>query len=1040
MADAIGTARLKVVVDTAEFDARVDAAIKKTTGMGDAADAAYTKTVGGAKRATDSLLNFVRQQGLSTDQQRLFNAAIRGVPLEVLNGAKLALEQNAAAASRAADQAARLAQMQQQQAEAQRQANAAQATRTNFIRDLEQQVTAIGKTKSQLLELKAAELGVAQSAAPLIKALRDQEAAAEAARSKYQQQEKQMFNAALSMKQYQAALRGVPAQVTDIIVSLQGGQAPLTVLLQQGGQLKDMFGGSVPTALRALASGFLGLVNPVTVSAAVLGTVAFAAYQGEAEMRRLQKSLIATGQDVPGLAQKLNDLAATLDSMDGVTRGGAADALSQIASTGVIAAENFDLVSRAALSMKATAGVAIEDTVDQFKSIAKDPVSAILELNKTYNFLTAEMLENIRVLQEQGRNQDAAAVATRAFAGVLIERSNKMRENLGYLESAWKGLKNAAAEAWDAMLNLGRANTSAESIKQFEQMISTLERARSNPMNQRTPGATAAIDSQISDLRKKIADLQKVATDASVGGAKASRTIDSKAAEQLASIEAGNRSRAEIQKREEEQIRNLAKAAGREADVEKLIAASRKKYQDSLPKGASGAPVYNAETSARLSAIKAAAQEEATSIQNSTKLLQANYSARLISVRDYYAQQRDLAARDQKLQEETLQKQIDYLQSRSSTGKDQININKQITELEAQLAKVRSEGAAAAQVLSVQENAVLKTRQLAIDAYRDSLDQSADASERSYASQVARIGLGQREAEIMQAVAAVEADVANKRRELAQQFAETNDREMYDAKLKDLEAYQQRSVEIVRGGYESMAEAEANWLNGLNSGIADWMQQAGNVAATTADLTKGVMDDSLAAVRGFIKNGEVDIDGFLGSLGGKIADFLAQQAIMNFMKSFGGMAGNTGTVASLFSQGSFSYFKDGASFNNSPSLNALSGTVLTGPTPFAFARGAGIAGEAGPEGVFPLKRGADGKLGVSMMDAGNGGGGQKVNVYLVGAPEGTQVNQREESDGSMSIEVLFGQMESWMASRVSGGVGPLNGSLKGRYGLKEQVG
>ncbi|MFH7600697.1 hypothetical protein WDV06_37260, partial [Streptomyces racemochromogenes] len=86
---------------------------------------------------------------------------------------------------------------------------------------------------------------------------------------------------------------------------------------------------------------------------------------------------------------------------------------------------------------------------------------------------------------------------------------------------------------------------------------------------------------------------------------------------------------------------------------------------------------------------------------------------------------------------------------------------------------------------------MLKTRQLAIDAYRDSLDQSADASERSYASQVARIGLGQREAEIMQAVAAVEADVANKRRELAQQFAETNDREMYDAKLKDLEAYQQ---------------------------------------------------------------------------------------------------------------------------------------------------------------------------------------------------------------------------------------------------------
>jgi phage-related minor tail protein len=55
----------------------------------------------------------------------------------------------------------------------------------------------------------------------------------------------------MSAKATAAALRGVPAQLTNIVVSLQGGQAPLTVLLQQGGQLKDMFGG-IGNASKAL--------------------------------------------------------------------------------------------------------------------------------------------------------------------------------------------------------------------------------------------------------------------------------------------------------------------------------------------------------------------------------------------------------------------------------------------------------------------------------------------------------------------------------------------------------------------------------------------------------------------------------------------------------------------------------------------------------------------------------------------------------------------------------------------------------------------
>ena len=79
----------------------------------------------------------------------------------------------------------------------------------------------------------------------------------------------------ISEKQYQAALRGTPAQLTDIFVSLQGGQRPMTVMLQQGGQLKDMFGGIVPAA-KALGTTLIGLVNPYTVAAAGTAAMVFA--------------------------------------------------------------------------------------------------------------------------------------------------------------------------------------------------------------------------------------------------------------------------------------------------------------------------------------------------------------------------------------------------------------------------------------------------------------------------------------------------------------------------------------------------------------------------------------------------------------------------------------------------------------------------------------------------------------------------------------------------------------------------------------------
>ena len=119
-----------------------------------------------------------------------------------------------------------------------------------------------------------------------------------------------------SAKATSAALRQVPAQFTDIVVSLQGGQAPMTVLLQQGGQLKDVFGGIVPAA-RALGGYIAGLVNPFTAAGAAAVALGYAYYQGSEESKAFTATLITTGNQAGTTAGQMMLMAQAIDSVSG---------------------------------------------------------------------------------------------------------------------------------------------------------------------------------------------------------------------------------------------------------------------------------------------------------------------------------------------------------------------------------------------------------------------------------------------------------------------------------------------------------------------------------------------------------------------------------------------------------------------------------------------------------------------------------------------------------------------------------------------------
>ncbi len=280
-------------------------------------------------------------------------------------------------------------------------------------------------------------------------------------------------NLGMSARALSANLRGVPAQFTDIVTSLQAGQRPLSVLLQQGGQLKDMFGGIGPAA-RALGGYVLGLVNPFTVTAAVVGTLGYALHAGSEELRGFQKAATISGNALGSSASAFNSLRDSVAGI-GATKGKAAAVLTEIAENGKLAGSSIKSIAEAAILMEKATGQATAKTIAQFAELAKSPTDAVAKLNEQYNFLTTAVFRQVKALEDQGKALQAANLAEDTYAGALKARAQAVIDNAGIIEKAWRGISGAAKGAWDAMLGVGRSLSPTEKLAQAAQDVARIQ-------------------------------------------------------------------------------------------------------------------------------------------------------------------------------------------------------------------------------------------------------------------------------------------------------------------------------------------------------------------------------------------------------------------------------------------------------------------------------------------------------------------------------------------------------------------------------------
>lgn len=321
----------------------------------------------------------------------------------------------------------------------------------------------------------------------------------------------------VSAAQTSAALRTLPAQFTDIVTALQGGQAPLTVLLQQGGQIKDSFGG-VGNAIKALTS----FITPLRVAfAGALGAgiaLGVAYNQGAKESQEYARALILTGNAAGTTRDQLADMAQAIGRSVG-TQGDAAAALAALANSGQVAAGGIGKAAEAAVRLEREGVQSIDKTVAAFADLGRKPLEASLKLNESTNYLTISLIEQIGALEKQGKAAQAAALAQDAFATSMISRSKEIESNLGTIEKAWRGIKKEAASAWDTMLGIGRPKTIGDQLADAGNEVERLragtqrkgtERTGLNDNTGRIEGAlqTQAYAQELSILNRRSAEYQ----------------------------------------------------------------------------------------------------------------------------------------------------------------------------------------------------------------------------------------------------------------------------------------------------------------------------------------------------------------------------------------------------------------------------------------------------------------------------------------------------------------------------------------------------
>jgi phage-related minor tail protein len=567
------------------------------------------------------------------------------------------------------------------------------------LQSVEQSAAKTGKSLATLGQgsgagLQDAAQKVDQSSKSIAQSIQRTADAAEASGKAHKEASKSIEGIGVSAAQTAAAMRQLPSQFSDIVSSIQGGQKPLSVFLQQGSQIKDAFGGA-GAAAKAMAGYIAGLVSPFSIAAAAAAGLGVAAYKGAKEAEEFRKSLILTGNAAGVTAGQLITMSEAVKSMGGGTQGKAAEILNQLASSGLVGANSLAKFADAALRMQKVGGPAAEETAAAFEALGRTPAAAAAKLNESTNFLTRSLYLQIKALEDQGRTVDAARLAQEAYADSLNQRSPEVLKNLGLFERAWLGIKDATANALDALKSIGREDSLE---KQLERLKTLRENKASSLGALAGTGAEQVLQSEIAAIDKEVALLSKrLAVTNDIAAAEGLKNEKTKAGIKWAEDANKYLSDQETLQREIVRLQNEGNAAGAEAvEIAKRIAVIRQQY----------------DSGAGLEAIRRAENERQEQIKRGLDAINTLRNTGYINERTQIEEitRLDLASLDAK--RASLVAELGYQSKR-------INAGKEVEALKTQIAAVDQQRLTRQALGTNQVVEALERQKRAIDAVND---------------------------------------------------------------------------------------------------------------------------------------------------------------------------------------------------------------------------------------------------------------------------------------------------------------------------------
>ena len=752
-------------------------------------------------------------------------------------------------------------------------------------------------------------------------------------RAAIEQTDKVMTKNGQTAKQYAANLRGVPAQFTDIAVSLQAGQNPLTVFLQQGGQLKDMFGGVVPAA-KALGGYVLGLVNPFTVAAAAAAVLTLAYKQGSDEATAYNTSLAMTGNTAGTTSGQLSTLAQQIALSNG-TVGKAAAVLAQLAGSTRIPVEAFEGIAAAAVRFESATGQAAEETVKNFEKIAKDPAAEILKLNESMNFLTATTYEQIKALQEQGKTQEAAALANDTYEQGLNRTSDSVKKNLGYLEISWNAVKSAAKDAWDAALNVGREDTLDQQIASLDKQLNAIANARK--LNKSDGFSNLAPDDSYRVDALEAEKTQKLVMKAEEDRRAASRGFQQQQQQQALTDQVS------LDKLRKETETNADKRA-RELGEYRMLVERR---------------IIQARASGDKSLLISPDQQtkDIANINDKYKDPKAPKTAQ-------YREDAGVKALDQAKQQYAVLQQQNALIGDQSAASQTLGTNaKKLVEFEQQLADIKGKKTLTADQKSLLANQELITAQLKrnaaletentlrekgletrrkLAAFDENLKSQLSSAQQGLDNNLAGIGLGGEQRKRLQEQRSIQQSYQSQMDKLTSDYNKSGkdqfSTELYDKETQALRSALDQRLAMQTKYYEDEDQARGDWTLGASSAFQNYLDQAKDVAGQAQSAFTSLYDGLTDAAVDWAFGADQSFSDVAKSFAKMIAKMALQSAASNVFSSIAG----SGLSAAI-----------GSAFGGGGSATASLGSTAAGYTSQYFDEG-GYTGQGGkyePAGI-----------------------------------------------------------------------------------------